>query len=180
VPRRSDGRGRGGRHGDTTVDRTVEIDLDIYTFDIDFAGHVSNITYIRWLEIGRIQLLAEVGFQTHDLLETGLAPLVIRTEIDYRLPLKLGDPVHMSLDLVELRAASATIDFRITSDGQLAAAARQLALFVSRDTGKPFRVSREFRDRFLPYLQRQNGYDEASRSNTRARTAEPGSGREPG
>jgi acyl-CoA thioesterase FadM len=121
-----------------------------------------------------------VGFQTHDLLETGLAPLVIRTEIDYRLPLKLGDPVHMSLDLVELRAASATIDFRITSDGQLAAAARQLALFVSRDTGKPFRVSREFRDRFLPYLQRQNGYDEASRSSTRARRAEPGSGREPG
>jgi acyl-CoA thioester hydrolase len=138
------------------VDRTVEIDLDIYTFDIDFAGHVSNITYIRWLEIGRIQLLADVGLRTHEVLESGMAPVVIRTEIDYRLPLKLGDPVHMSLDLVELRPASATIDFRITSDGQLAATARQLALFVSRDTGKPSRVSREFRERFAPYLQRQH------------------------
>jgi acyl-ACP thioesterase len=44
-----DGSGGSSRH------RTVEIDLDIYTFDIDFAGHVSNITYIRWLEIGRLQ-----------------------------------------------------------------------------------------------------------------------------
>jgi acyl-CoA thioester hydrolase len=157
VPARSDVRGRVGRRPDTTVDRTVEIDLDIYTFDIDFAGHVSNITYIRWLEIGRIQLLNDVGFQTHDLLESGLAPLVIRTEIEYRLPLKLGDPVHMSLDLVELRAASATIDFRIMSNDQLAAAARQLALFVNRDTGKPSRVSPEFRERFSPYLQRHHG-----------------------
>ena len=163
VARRSDGRGGDARRGDTAVDRTVEIDLDIYTFDIDFAGHVSNITYIRWLEIGRIQLLSDVGFQTHELLESGLAPIVIRTEIDYRLPLKLGDPVHMSLDLVELRAASATIDFRIASDGQLAAAARQLALFVSRDTGKPARVSHEFRERFRPYLQRPHGQSEGNR-----------------
>ena len=146
--------GRAG-HGGSGVHRTVEIDLDIYTFDIDFAGHVSNITYIRWLEIGRIQLLADVGFRTHELLEAGLAPVVIRTEIDYRLPLKLGDPVHMSLDLVELRSASATIDFRITSDGQLAATARQLGLFVNRDTGKPARVSPELRAGFAPYLQQE-------------------------
>ena len=146
--RRSDG-------GDAGVHRTVEIDLDIYTFDIDFAGHVSNITYIRWLEIGRIQLLADVGFQTHDLLESGLAPLVIRTEIDYRLPLKLGDPVHMSLDLAQLRAASAAIDFRITSNGRLAAAARQLGIFVRMDTGKPARITPERRARFTPFLKQE-------------------------
>src|SRR5437879_12182558 len=134
MPRRSDG--YGGADG-SPHHRTVEIDLDIYTFDIDFAGHVSNITYIRWLEIGRIQLLADVGFRTHELLEAGLAPVVIRTEIDYRLPLKLGDPVHISLDLVELRAASATIDFRIPSAGNLAADAGLLGLFLSLDQGHP-------------------------------------------
>jgi acyl-CoA thioester hydrolase len=144
-----------GSHDGSAVHRTVEIDLDIYTFDIDFAGHVSNISYIRWLEIGRIQLITDIGYRTHELLELGLAPLVIRTEIDYRLPLKLGDPVHMSLDLTELRAASATIDFRITSDGQLAATARQLGLFVRLDTGKPARVSSELRARFAPYLQQE-------------------------
>ena len=71
------------------------------------------------------------------------------------MPLKLGNPVHMSLDLSELRAASATIDFRITTDGQLAATARQLGLFVNLDTGKPARVSRELRERFSQYLQQE-------------------------
>ena len=41
--------------------RTVDLDLEIYTFDIDFAQHVSNITYIRWLEMGRLQFLADAG-----------------------------------------------------------------------------------------------------------------------
>jgi acyl-CoA thioester hydrolase len=139
--------------GPDPVHRSVEIDLDIYTFDIDFAGHVSNITYIRWLEIGRLELLVDAGMPTPELLAEGLAPLLVRTEIDYRLPLRLGDPVHMSLDLAELRAASATIDFRITSNGRLAATARQLGIFVRTDTGKPARISPERRTRFMPYLR---------------------------
>lgn len=137
------------------VHRTVEIDLDIYTFDIDFAGHVSNITYIRWLEIGRLQLLVDAGMPTPELLAEGLAPLLVRTEIDYRLPLRLGDPVHLSLDLAELRAASAAIDFRITSNGRLAAAARQLGIFVKLDTGKPTPITPDRRARFTPYLQQE-------------------------
>jgi acyl-CoA thioester hydrolase len=144
----------GGRDG-ATLHRTVEIDLDIYTFDIDFAGHVSNITYIRWLEIGRIQLLVDAGMPTPELLAEGLAPLLVRTEIDYRLPLKLGDPVHISLDLAELKAASAAIDFRITSNDRLAAVARQLGIFVRLETGKPTRITPERRARFAPYLRQQ-------------------------
>ncbi len=143
--------GRGG----PTLHRTVELDLDIYTFDIDFAGHVSNITYIRWLEIGRLQLLVDAGMPTPELLAEGLAPLLVRTEIDYRLPLKLGDPVHLSADLAELRAASAAIDFRITSNGQLAATARQLGIFVRLDTGKPARITPDRRARFAPYLKQE-------------------------
>jgi acyl-CoA thioester hydrolase len=148
-------RHRSDRAGGDPVHKTVEIDLDIYTFDIDFAGHVSNITYIRWLEIGRLQLLVDAGMPTPELLAEGLAPLLVRTEIDYRVPLKLGDPVHMSLDLAELRAASATIDFRITSDGQLAAAARQMGIFVRTDTGKPARITSDRRARFTPYLRQE-------------------------
>jgi acyl-CoA thioester hydrolase len=151
--RRRSGDDIGGGGGGSIRHRTVEIDLDIYTFDIDFAGHVSNITYIRWLEIGRLQLLVEAGMPTPELLAEGLAPLLVKTEIDYRLPLKLGDPVHMSLDLSELRAASATIDFRVTSNGRLAATARQLGIFIKLDTGKPARITPDRRARFAPFLR---------------------------
>ena len=132
--------------------RTVELDLEIYTFDIDFAAHVSNITYIRWLEIARLQLLVDAGVPTTDLLERGVAPVLIRTEIDYRSPLVLGDPVHVSLWLTELRAASATLEFTVTSGDRLAATAVQRGLFVSTESGKPRRLTPDDRARFAPYL----------------------------
>lgn len=132
--------------------RTVELDLEIYTFDIDFAAHVSNITYIRWLEIARLQLLVDAGVPTTDLLERGVAPVLIRTEIDYRSPLVLGDPVHVSLWLTELRAASATLEFAVTSGDRLAATAVQRGLFVSTESGKPRRLTPDDRSRFAPFL----------------------------
>jgi acyl-CoA thioester hydrolase len=35
----------------------VALDLPIKTYDIDFAGIVSNIVYIRWLEDLRLKIL---------------------------------------------------------------------------------------------------------------------------
>jgi acyl-CoA thioester hydrolase len=131
---------------------TVELDLEIFTFDIDFAGHVSNIAYIRWLEIGRLRLLADAGLPVPALLEQGLAPVLTRTEIDYRWPLRLGDPVHLSLWMEALRAASATLRFEITSGTRTVATARQVGLFVHTGSGRPHRLPPEVRARFEPYV----------------------------
>ena len=35
----------------------VSLNLSIQTYDIDFAGIVSNIVYIRWLEDLRLKML---------------------------------------------------------------------------------------------------------------------------
>jgi len=134
------------------VGKTVELDIEIYTFDIDFAGHVSNISYIRWLEIGRLRLLTDVGLPTESLMGEGVVPVVFRTEIDYLSPLKLGEPVHLSLHITELRAATATLAFRITSHEQLAAKAVQHGVFLHADSGRPRRIAPEVRARFTPYV----------------------------
>ena len=79
--------------------------------------------------------------------------MLIRTEIDYRSPLVLGDPVHVSLWLTELRAASATLEFAITSGDRLAATAVQRGLFVQHlDSGRPSRLTPDDRARFAPYV----------------------------
>jgi acyl-CoA thioesterase FadM len=35
---------------DKTKPLSVELSLNVNTYDIDVAGHVNNIVYIRWLE----------------------------------------------------------------------------------------------------------------------------------
>jgi acyl-CoA thioesterase FadM len=44
--------------------------LEIHSYNIDFADHVSNIAYIhQWIEICRLKLLEAIDMPTHLLKE---------------------------------------------------------------------------------------------------------------
>jgi acyl-CoA thioester hydrolase len=126
--------------------------LDVYTFDIDFAGHVSNIVYIRWLEIGRMMLLESAGWPVTKVMARGVVPILASTEIRYRAPIYLGDVVRMEFGIAELGRASAKIDFEITANTKLAATASQTGLFVDAATGRPHRLTPDERDDFAGFV----------------------------
>ncbi|PIG95213.1 thioesterase family protein [Gloeocapsopsis sp. IPPAS B-1203] len=131
----------------------ISFDLDIYSYQIDFIGHVNNAVYIHWMEIGRTKLLEAVGMPTHEIFKQGFAPVLIQTNIIYKSPLYLGDRVQIDLWLSELRNASATMQFRFYNSQQiLAAEGVQKGLFIDRQTMRPRRLSSEERAWFIPYL----------------------------
>jgi acyl-CoA thioester hydrolase len=133
--------------------KKIEFDLDIYTFQIDFANHVSNIVYIQWMEIGRTKLLEAVGLPIEHLTAEGIAPILAHTEISYKEPLYLGDQVRVEVWVSDLRRASAQIACRFYRGGNvLVASGFQKGLFIHLDTKEPYRMSAEMRARFLPYM----------------------------
>ena len=137
----------------TNLHRRIRFDLPVYTFDIDFNGHVSNIVYVRWMEIGRIKLLEAVGMPPAKIAEKGFGPVLTETHISYKHPLRLSDTVVAELWLSELAHASAWMEFRFFSGGGiLAASGRQKGLFIQFDTGRPRKLSLEERALFEPYL----------------------------
>jgi len=134
--------------------KKVVFDLPIYTYQIDFAGHVSNIVYVQWMEIGRSRLLEEAGLPVHILVEQGVIPVLAGTEISYRKPLRLGDCVHVEVWLSSLGAASAGIELRFyDSGGELAASGSHRGAFIDAHTRRPLRLSPEMRDAFEPFVE---------------------------
>ena len=128
-------------------------DLEVYTYQIDFAGHVNNSVYIHWMEIGRIKLLEAIGMPIHEVVNQGIAPVLVETNITYKLPLYLGDRVQAQLWLSELRNASAVMQFQFYNGDQvLAAEGVQKGLFVDVKTMRPKRLSLEERASFASYL----------------------------
>jgi YbgC/YbaW family acyl-CoA thioester hydrolase len=55
-------------------------------FDTDSGGVVSNIAYLRFIEIARTALTEELGLRLSEMDQTKQYPAVVRTEIDYRRP----------------------------------------------------------------------------------------------
>ena len=133
--------------------RPVTFTESVYTFHIDFNGHVSNIVYVEWMEIARNRLLDAIGMSVHQIMKSGFAPVLMETHVTYQHPVFLGDTVTIQIWLTELNALHARMAIRITrSDGLMAALGRQRGIFVSTDTGRPRRLSAEEQGRFRPYL----------------------------
>jgi len=80
----------------------VTLQIPVRTYEIDFAGIVSNIVYIKWLEDLRLKFLEE-HFPIHQQIEQGYVPILAGTEIEYKRPIKLIDKVidrHLSSALM--------------------------------------------------------------------------------
>jgi acyl-CoA thioester hydrolase len=118
----------------------------VMTYDIDFAGIVSNQVYVRWLEDLR-NLFTEQVLSIGDLMQRGLAPVLTRTEIDYRAPVRLPDTVDGRMWLEESGRARFVLgaEFISHANGQVAASARQFGAFVSVQTGRPVPLPKEYR-----------------------------------
>lgn len=133
--------------------KKISFELDVYSFHVDFLGHVNNIIYIQWMEIGRTKFLDAIGMPTHEILKQGFAPVLVHTSIAYKLPLYLGDRVQVEMWLSELRNASAVMQFRFYNSKQkLAAEGVQKGIFADTQTLRPRRLSPEERTSFIPYL----------------------------
>jgi acyl-CoA thioester hydrolase len=127
----------------------VELDLPIRTYDIDFAGIVSNIVYIRWLEDLRLTMLAQHYLPLSELMLTGIAPILTNTEINYQRQLTIHDRPLGRMWIAELGTLRCIVAAEILNGKYSAAQAKQTVLFINLTTRRPVRIPPDF----LPDLQ---------------------------
>ncbi|MBA4032593.1 MAG: acyl-CoA thioesterase [Planctomyces sp.] len=132
----------------------VTYQIPIYPYQIDFMRHVSNIAYIQWMEIGRCLLLDEIGMSVATIAKQGFGPVLVETQISYKMPLHLGDTVTGKIWISELNNVSAWMEFEFAKqDGLVAATGRQRGLFVDLETNRPRRLSPAQRLLFEPFVE---------------------------
>ncbi len=126
----------------------TQLKLPIRPYDVDVAGIVSNIVYVRWLEDLRVELLHEHLPPTL-LRERNLMPVVARTEINYRASLRFTDHCTGRMRVVEMGRTSVTLDASFLNErGETIADARQVCVFVDAATGRPAPLPDEARALF--------------------------------
>jgi len=122
----------------------VDLAFPIKTYDIDFAGHVSNITYIRWLEDLRLEILRR-SLPLGTLMARSQTPILLRTEIDYLAQARLPQTVtgQMWVSASSRARATLTAEFTIAETGELSARAHQVICLVDTRRGRPIALPEE-------------------------------------
>ena len=102
--------------------RTLNIDLPITvkTYDIDFMGIVSNISYVRWMEDLRLQFL-DIHYPMKKLIAELIVPILSHTHLDYKRPNKMHDQVIGSIWMEKFDSSGWIANMEFTANGKLAA-----------------------------------------------------------
>ncbi|SRR5579875_286079 len=125
----------------------LEHDIVVRTYDIDYAGHVSNIAYLRWLEDMR-NMMFEKYFPLQMFMKEGLGPVIASTHIEYKRAINLFDRPRGFMWVSAMGSASLTIEAEITVEGVLATTAKHVGVFINLATGKPVRLPVICREKF--------------------------------
>jgi acyl-CoA thioester hydrolase len=96
----------------------IETRLKVYYFDTDAAGVVHNVAYLRLIEVARSELAETLGWSLQEMGRTGLVPVLVRTEIDYLRPARLGEDLSIESRLTRLERVRFVIESRIRKQGE--------------------------------------------------------------
>jgi YbgC/YbaW family acyl-CoA thioester hydrolase len=143
------------------VSPRIRTQVQVMFFDTDCGGVVSNIAYLRFIEIARTLLAEELGLALTEMVENQRYPVVVRTEIDYRRPARLGDQLVIEGRLERVERARFWCAFQITrpKDNTLIAHCRQMLALIEMPEGKLLRLPdhwEEYRDDDSAEFQRES------------------------
>ena len=131
--------------------------LRVRPTDIDEQNHVNNTVYLRWVQdaaTAHWKSLASTEAQA------AIGWVVLRHEIDYKMPASLGDEVILRTWVGEAsrlkferfteirRKTDPPTDGFAVANNQVLARARTVWVPIDTRTGKPTRVSAEVRAQF--------------------------------
>ncbi|MDP0490042.1 MAG: thioesterase family protein [Verrucomicrobiota bacterium JB023] len=113
-----------------------EILEEVMFYDTDCGAVVHNLAYLRMIEKCRTMLAGSMGFNLREMSETGIFPVVVHTEADYRKPTGLGDFLRIKGWLAEWGKARFWCEFEIHRDADLVLTARQSLAVLKMPEGK--------------------------------------------
>ena len=122
-----------------------EMPVSVQPADIDEQDHVNNTVYLRWIQdvaVAHWKSLASKEAQD------AIGWVVLRHEIDYKLPAGLGDEIVLRTWVGEASRLKFERFTEVRRKSDVLAKARTLWVPIDWNTGKPTRVSAEVRARF--------------------------------
>lgn len=123
-------------------------DARVIFADTDALGIAYYANYLRWFEIGRVELLRKKGLAYRALTEAGIHLPVVEAEVRYRSPARYDDSLRIFAEVRKQGGASIAFGYRLVrSDGTLLAEGSTVHAFTDGE-GRVVRAPEEFRKLF--------------------------------
>jgi acyl-CoA thioester hydrolase len=98
------------------------VPVTVRGYELDTQGHLNQAVYFNYVEHARWELMRAAGIQQHDLIASGVGPIVLEQNIKYLRELRGGDEVDVTCEFAWAEGKTFRFDQRIIKvDGTVAA-----------------------------------------------------------
>lgn len=127
-------------------EQPFSFDFTVGSLDTDGGGHVSNVTFPKYLEVARTRYLSDV-LGDH-LAERNF--VLVNLDLDYLAELFPGDEVSVEVRTAGVGTTSFELAYRVRTPETVAAEATTVQVVRDHDTGESVPVPDTWRERLLP------------------------------
>lgn len=118
-----------------------ELTLKVRDYECDLQGIVNNSVYQNYLEHTRHEYLKSLGLDFAEFTERGINLVVVRAELDYKIPLKSGDSFKVTLRAEResrIRFAFYQDIYKVDSSGEVLSLNGKIIGTAINEEGRPF------------------------------------------
>lgn len=87
----------------------------VYYSDTDAYGVVWHGSYLRWLEMGRVELCEKMGYDLTELQAQNITLPVVNINVRYRSSAKLNDEMIIETSIQKFNSLSVTFEQKIVN-----------------------------------------------------------------
>jgi len=122
-------------------------EIEVRYAETDQMGVVYHANYLVWLELGRTQIVKDLGFNYADLEKDGIVSPVLEVNISYKKSLTYGDRAIIHTWIEEYNGLKTVYGYEVYNEqGELVATAKTHHVCVKKDSFRPISLKRKYPD----------------------------------
>jgi acyl-CoA thioester hydrolase len=127
-------------------------EIQIYYADTDMMGVIYHANYAKWLELGRSQLIEDLGYNYLDMEKAGYYAPVYNLNITYKKSIKFGDKAFVKTWVEENTGLKTIYGYHIVNgDGDVCVEGSTTHIIVTKDSFRPIQFKKAFPEWFQKY-----------------------------
>lgn len=129
-------------------------EIEVRYAETDQMGVVYHANYLVWMELGRTQLIKELGFNYAEMEKDGIISPVLDIQASYKRPLRYGDTAIIKTWVEEYDGIRSVYKYEIFNrEGELALTGSSKHVCVKKDSFRPVSLKRMYPDWHEAYLK---------------------------
>jgi acyl-CoA thioester hydrolase len=129
-------------------------EIEVRYAETDQMGVVYHANYLVWMELGRTQLIKELGFNYADMERDGIISPVIDIQASYKKPLRYGDTATIKTWVEEYDGFRSMYKYEIyNSEGDLSLTGSSRHVCVKKENFRPISLKRNYPDWHEAYMR---------------------------